>query len=79
MRMYMYTYTHTHMYVGVIFPAPDDMSLLDKRENGYQRVEVPPDQVELLAWQDLPAGARVFAYVPYAPAVVSKHGVDPTT
>ena len=26
---------------GVLFPAPSDMSEFDKRENGYQRVEVP--------------------------------------
>ena len=25
---------------GVLFPAPSDMSEFDKRENGYQRVEV---------------------------------------
>ena len=35
---------------GVLFPAPSDMSEFDKRENGYQRVEVPPDLVELLSW-----------------------------
>ena len=29
---------------GVLFPAPSDMSEFDKRENGYQRVEVPSRQ-----------------------------------
>ena len=50
------------------FPAPSDLDAFDRRENGYQRVEVPLEMVELLSWQCLPSGARVFAYVPYAPS-----------
>ena len=64
---------------GVIFPAPDDMAAFDTRENGYQRVEVPASMVELLAWQELPLEARVYVYVPYAPAVCAKYGVDEHT
>ena len=64
---------------GVLFPAPSDMSEFDKRENGYQRVEVPPDLVELLSWHRLPLNAKIFVYVPYAPTVVEKYGVDQST
>lgn len=64
---------------GVLFPAPNDMSLFDKRENGYRRVHVPRDQVDLLSWQQLPAQANIYIYVPYAPAVVAKYGINPDT
>lgn len=64
---------------GVIFPAAEDMNEFDKRENGYMRVEVVAHLVEMLSWHALPDGARVFAYVPYAPAVVAKYGHDPQT
>ena len=33
---------------GVLFPAPDDLSSFDARENGYQRIEVPVEPPELL-------------------------------
>ena len=61
---------------GVIFPAPSDLSAFDARENGYQRVEVPRDMVEMISWQKLPNDAKVWVYVPYAPSVVAKYGVD---
>ena len=64
---------------GVVFPAPDDLCEFDRREMGYQRVEVPREMVELLAWQTLPRDARLFVYVPYAPSVVAKYGVDEDT
>ena len=64
---------------GVLFPAPDDLAAFDARENGYMRVEVARTHVELLSWHVLPARARVFVYVPYAPAVVAKYGTDPAT
>lgn len=64
---------------GVLFPGPDDMAEFDKRENGYMRVEVPRDQVELLSWHELPPGATISCYVPYAPSVVEKYGKDPIT
>ena len=64
---------------GVLFPAPDDMSEFDARENGYQRVPVPVEMVELLSWQTLPADANVYIYVPYAPDVVARYGVDEST
>ena len=59
---------------GVIFSAPDDMSSFDVRENGYKRVQIPNDQIEMLSWQTLPASARVYIYVPYSPSVVKKYG-----
>jgi len=58
---------------GVIFPATD-LCAFDEREHGYQRIEVPRDMVDLLSWQTLPHGARIYLYVPYAPAVVAKYG-----
>lgn len=61
---------------GVIFPAPDDLSEFDKRENGYQRVQVPRDMLELIGWQTLPRDACIYVYVPFAPAVLAKCGVD---
>jgi len=61
---------------GVLFPAPDDMNAFDRRENGYQRVQVPREHVELLSWQTLPQDADVYLYVPYAPKVVEKYGKD---
>ncbi len=63
----------------MIFPAPDDLTAFDERENGYQRVAVPLECVALLSWQALPSGAKVWVYVPYAPAVVEKYGVDAAT
>ena len=64
---------------GVLFAGPEDMSEFDKRENGYMRVEVPMEMVELLSWHELPSGATVSCYVPYAPSVVAKYGDDPST
>ena len=64
---------------GVLFPAPPDMTAFDRRENGYQRVEVPRRMVQMLSWQVLPADAHVYLYVPYAPEVVEKYGKDPFT
>eukprot|EP00966_Prymnesium_polylepis_P184823 4283484-Prymnesium_polylepis.1 len=32
--------------------------------------------VELLSWQTLPDDAKVYVYVPYAPAVGEKYGLD---
>ena len=55
------------------------MTEFDARENGYQRVRVPLGMVQMLSWQTLPPHAAVFVYVPYAPAVVAKYGVDATT
>ena len=64
---------------GVLFRAPDNMEEFDKRENGYMRVPVPQEMVEMLSWQALPSGATVYVYVPYAPNVVQKFGVDKGT
>ena len=64
---------------GVICACPDDMTSFDRRENGYRRVAVPADLVELLSWQRLPEDAQIFVYVPYAPQVVQKYGTDAVT
>ena len=64
---------------GVCFPAPDDLTEFDCRENGYCRVPVATHLVVMLSWHVLPPDANVFVYVPYAPAVVSKYGCDPRT
>ena len=65
---------------GVIFPATDDMTSFDRRENGYMRVEVPLEHVEILSSStQLPSNAKIFVYVPFAPEVVTKYGVDPKT
>ena len=56
---------------GVCFPAPDDLSEFDQRENGYQRVQVPREMVELLGWQTLPSNACIFVYVPFAYAATA--------
>lgn len=65
---------------GVLFSAPDDMTAFDQRENGYMRVRVPLDYVEILTrWNPLPKDASVYIYVPYAPKVVAKYGKDPAT
>jgi len=40
---------------------------------------VPVEMVELLSWQTLPADANVYIYVPYAPDVVARYGVDEST
>ena len=64
---------------GVVFPAPDDLSEFDRRENGYMRVPVPRGMIEMLSWHTLPGDANVYVYVPYAPRVVQKYGMDPAT
>lgn len=65
---------------GVLFSAPDDMTAFDQRENGYMRVRVPLNHVEILtSWNPLPKDASVYIYVPYAPKVVAKYGKDPVT
>ena len=38
---------------------------------------MPVEMIEMLSWQKLPKdGTKVWIYVPYAPRVVSKYGVD---
>eukprot|EP01051_Picozoa_sp_SAG22_P019494 SAG22_NODE_3619_length_1613_cov_1.747028_1_plen_306_part_00 len=64
---------------GVICAAPDDMSAFDSRENGYQRVRVSPDMVELLSWQRLPPDAVIWIYVPFGVEVVKKYGKSAAT
>ena len=57
----------------------NDLTAFDARENGYQRVRVPREMVQLLSWQKLPADAAIYVYVPYAPAVVERYGTDEST
>ena len=47
-KMPSYILAKPSRFVGVIFAAPNDMTAFDRRENGYQRVEVPAEQV--IAW-----------------------------
>lgn len=52
---------------GVIYPVDgDDMSLYDKREEGYYRAEVPWELVTVLSWKNLPdfSKSKLWMYVP---------------
>ena len=50
---------------GVLYPVEgDDMGAFDLREAGYQRVEVPREQIEAASWQRLPERGKVWVYVP---------------
>ncbi|MEP9353061.1 gamma-glutamylcyclotransferase family protein [Xanthobacter sp. KR7-65] len=53
---------------GVIFPVAgaDEMAAFDRRESGYDRVELDPALVEPVGWQGLPRGGRVWIYQPRA-------------
>jgi hypothetical protein len=50
---------------GVLYPVQhDDLAKFDKREEGYNRVAVPLDQIEAAGWQRLPEEGRIWIYVP---------------
>jgi hypothetical protein len=50
---------------GVLYPVEGaDMSLFDRREAGYARVNVPLDLIEAVSWQRVPAQGKVWAYIP---------------
>lgn len=51
---------------GTIFPVmnAEEMAAFDRREGGYDRVEVDPAFIEPAGWQGLPRGGRVWIYVP---------------
>lgn len=51
---------------GTIFPVlnAEEMAAFDRREGGYDRVEVDPVLIEPAGWQGLPRGGRVWIYVP---------------
>lgn len=54
---------------GVLYPVDaGDLGKFDKREGGYQRVEVLPSQIEAVGWQPLPTGGHFWIYVPRAVA-----------
>jgi hypothetical protein len=54
---------------GVLYPVDAaDLGKFDKRESGYQRVEVLPSQIETVGWQPLPAAGHFWIYVPRAVA-----------
>ena len=45
---------------GVLYPVEGaDMSLFDRREAGYARVDVPLDVIEAVSWQQAPATGKV--------------------
>jgi hypothetical protein len=50
---------------GVLYPVEGtDMSLFDRRETGYARVDVPLDAIEAVSWQQVPATGKVWVYIP---------------
>ena len=50
---------------GVLYPVDGaDMSLFDRREAGYARVDVPLDAIEAVSWQQVPATGKVWVYIP---------------
>jgi cation transport regulator ChaC len=50
---------------GVVFPVDAAMlEKFDRRESGYDRVEVPAGQIESAGWLSLPRQGRVWVYVP---------------
>ena len=50
---------------GVLYPVEGaDMSLFDRREAGYARVDVPLDVIEAVSWQQAPATGKVWVYIP---------------
>jgi hypothetical protein len=54
---------------GVLYPVDAaDLAKFDKREGGYQRVEVRPSQIEAVGWEPLPAAGHFWIYVPRAVA-----------
>jgi cation transport regulator ChaC len=45
---------------GVLYPVDGaDMSLFDRREAGYARVDVPLDAIEAVSWQQVPARGKI--------------------
>jgi len=53
---------------GVLYPVQgNDMAAFDAREEGYQRVEVPPDKIEAVSWQRLPEQGKIWVYIPAIP------------
>jgi len=60
---------------GVLFPVVgEDMAAFDAREAGYARIEVPRSDIEAVSWQPLPAGGKIWVYVPERPG--RSPGVD---
>jgi hypothetical protein len=50
---------------GVLYPVDGaDMSLFDRREAGYSRVDVPLDAIEAVSWQQVPATGKIWVYIP---------------
>lgn len=51
---------------GVIFPVRDaaELAAFDRREAGYDRVELDTAHVEAVGWQGLPRIGKVWVYVP---------------
>lgn len=51
---------------GVVFPVRDaaELAAFDRREGGYDRVELDAVHLEAVGWQGLPRIGRVWIYVP---------------
>lgn len=51
---------------GVVFPVMDaeEMAAFDRREGGYDRVELDPSLIEPAGWPGLPRTGRIWAYRP---------------
>jgi hypothetical protein len=50
---------------GVIFAVDEsNLSSLDRREDGYRRVLVPPTLVEAVSWKEIPLTGQIWVYVP---------------
>jgi cation transport regulator ChaC len=50
---------------GVLYPVEgNDMAAFDAREEGYERVEVPLDQIQAMSWQRLPEHGKIWVYIP---------------
>lgn len=51
---------------GVVFPVRDaaELAAFDRREAGYDRVELDAVHLEAIGWQGLPRIGRVWIYVP---------------
>jgi hypothetical protein len=50
---------------GVLYAVEGgDLAKYDVREQGYRRVEVPPDENEPVSWQQLPATGTIWVYIP---------------
>lgn len=63
---------------GVIYPVrAADLPAIREREVGYDMVQVHPENVKFESWQRLPAGARVFVFVPQGDSAMPADAENP--